>query len=157
MSEAFISEKGDSYSLRLMNLSDVDAVHALECECFEDPWTREAFEAECRNHLARYYLVVTEESVVGYCGLWKVVDEGHITNLCIAPNHRKKGLGNWMMRRVFDMAKAEDILNLTLEVRASNEKAIRLYETLGFSSAGLRKAYYENNGEDALIMWIALE
>ncbi len=142
--------------LRLMTPLDVPDVYALEVACFDDPWTKEAFEAECHNHLARYYLLVHHETIIGYCGLWRVVDEGHITNLCIGPEWRKRGLGEWMMRQVFEAARKEDIVNITLEVRVSNEKAIYLYEKLGFKRAGVRKRYYENNGEDALIMWISI-
>lgn len=139
--------------LRSMNASDLDSVWALEKLCFVDPWSREAFEQELKNHLALYQVYELENEVIGYCGLWKIVDEGHITNLCITPQMQGQGLGRAMMLALFDFSKSENICRLTLEVRVSNKKAISLYESLGFVPAGLRKGYYENNGEDACIMW----
>lgn len=139
--------------LRTMTAQDVDRVWELEKLCFSDPWSREAFALELENHLALYQVYELDQDVIGYCGIWKVVDEGHITNLCIAPEMQGKGFGRDMMLAVFDTAKNNNICRLTLEVRVSNEKAITLYQSLGFVSAGLRKGYYENNGEDACIMW----
>lgn len=140
--------------LRAMTAADLDRVWALEKACFTDPWSREAFEHELANHLALYQVYENEQQVIGYCGLWKVVDEGHITNLCIDPSKQGRGYGKAMMHAVIDFAKSNNICRLTLEVRVSNEKAISLYEGLGFVKAGLRKGYYENNGEDACIMWL---
>lgn len=140
--------------LRAMTAEDLDRVWDLEKLCFSDPWSREAFAQELTNHLALYTVYEVEELVIGYCGLWKVVDEGHITNLCIDPSYQGKGFGKAMMLNVIDFAKSNNICRLTLEVRVSNEKAISLYEGLGFVKAGLRKGYYENNGEDACIMWM---
>lgn len=139
-----------------MTAAHLDRVHELETLCFDDPWSLEAFKAELTNQLATYHLMMDGESVVGYCGIWKVVDEGHITNLCIEPSRQGEGLGKTMMELVVDWAKSVNICRLTLEVRVSNEKAIYLYEKLGFKSAGIRKAYYEDNGEDANIMWLEL-
>lgn len=146
-------ESNAVYYLRPMRAEDLDRVHELEKLCFSDPWSREAFASELENPLARYQLLTDGEAVLGYCGLWFVVDEGHITNLCIDPAHQGRGLGKLMMESLFIYAKNENICRLTLEVRVSNEKAISMYEKLSFVSAGIRKAYYENNGEDACIMW----
>lgn len=139
-----------------MDESHLDRVHELETLCFTDPWSREAFEAELSNNLARYQLLTDGEAIVGYCGVWIVVDEGHITNLGIDPGYQGHSYGEKMMRLVMDWARLQNICRLTLEVRVSNEKAIYLYEKLGFKSAGIRPAYYEDNGEDACIMWIEL-
>lgn len=139
-----------------MTAEHIDRVYELEHLCFQDPWSKEAFKAELTNQLATYHLVVLGEAIIGYCGIWKVVDEGHITNLCIEPSHQGKGLGKIMMKLVMAWAKDVNICRLTLEVRVSNKKAIQMYEKLGFKSAGIRKAYYEDNGEDANIMWVEL-
>ena len=148
----------ENKDLKLINMTaeHLNRVHELETLCFEDPWSLEAFKAELTNQLATYHLLVEGESVVGYCGIWKVVDEGHITNLCIDPNRQGEGLGKSMMQLVIQWAKELNICRLTLEVRVSNKKAIQMYEKLGFISAGIRKAYYEDNGEDANIMWLEL-
>lgn len=140
-----------------MTTEHLKRVHELEILCFDDPWSLEAFKAELTNQLATYHLLEEGEAILGYCGIWKVVDEGHITNLCIDPSRQGEGLGKAMMALVMDWAKSLNICRLTLEVRVSNKKAIQMYEKLGFISAGIRKAYYEDNGEDANIMWLELQ
>lgn len=143
-------------SLIKMEAIHLDRVHELETLCFSAPWSREAFEVELSNPLAHYLLLTDSSQILGYCGMWLVVDEGHITNLGIDPKEQGKGYGKTMMHLVMDWARAHDICRLTLEVRVSNKKAIGLYEQIGFKSAGIRPAYYEDNGEDACIMWIEL-
>lgn len=139
-----------------MEAIHIDRVHELETLCFSDPWSRASFEAELTNPLATYLLLTDGEAIWGYCGMWLVVDEGHITNLGIDPSVQGKGLGKTMMGLIMDWARQHKICRLTLEVRVSNTRAIKLYEQLGFKSAGIRPAYYEDNGEDACIMWIEL-
>ena len=143
----------EGFCLRTMVEPDLNRVAELEYQCFSDPWSRDSFLAELSNPVAQYLLLVKKDRIYGYCGIWKVVDEGHITNLCIDPREQDKGLGQFMMEQVFKSAKIDNICRLTLEVRVSNEKAIFMYEKLGFESAGLRKGYYEDTGEDACIMW----
>lgn len=152
-SEYFEQLRAEGFGLRLMEAKDLDRVAELEYQCFSDPWSRDSFEAELSNPVAEYLLLVKGVKIYGYCGLWKVVDEGHITNLCIDPKHQDRGYGQFMMDAVFNYAKENNICRLTLEVRVSNEKAIFMYEKLGFESAGVRKGYYEDTGEDACIMW----
>ena len=94
-----------------------------------------------------------EEDVVGYAGLWKIGDEGHITNVAVAPEQRRKSIGDMLVGALIEVTEEEGITSHTLEVRKSNIGAIRLYEKHGFKVEGERKAYYEDNGEDALIMW----
>lgn len=146
----------NSLTLKKMLREDVPRVHEIETLCFRSPWALESFYSELDNHLAIYHLAVYEEKVVGFCGIWLVVDEGHITNLAIDPVYQGRGFGKDMMKAVILWAKNNKICRLTLEVRVSNEKAIHLYHELGFVQAGLRKAYYEDTGEDAMIMWIQL-
>lgn len=148
----------ENKDLKLIKMTSehLNRVHELENLCFDDPWSLEAFKAELTNQLATYHLLSEGETILGYCGIWKVVDEGHITNLCIDPSRQGEGLGKGMMHLVIQWAKELNICRLTLEVRVSNKKAIQMYEKLGFISAGIRKAYYEDNGEDANIMWLEL-
>ena len=91
--------------------------------------------------------------VCGYVGVWKILDEGHITNVAVAPEYRRMHIGRAMLETLFEVTGQAGIERYTLEVRASNEPAIRLYEGLGFKSEGIRPGYYEDNGEDAVIMW----
>lgn len=139
-----------------MEETHLDRVHEMETLCFSAPWSRESFEEELSNPLASYQLLTDGNEIFGYCGIWIVVDEGHITNLGIDPKFQGKGYGKVMMQLVIEWARVHNICRLTLEVRVSNEIAIRLYEELGFKSAGIRPAYYEDNGEDACIMWFEL-
>lgn len=91
--------------------------------------------------------------VCGYVGVWKILDEGHITNVAVAPDYRRMHIGRAMLEALIEVTGQAGIERYTLEVRASNEPAIRLYEGLGFKSEGIRPGYYEDNGEDAVIMW----
>ena len=91
--------------------------------------------------------------MVGYIGVWKIVDEGHITNVAVSPDYRRMQIGSALLKNMLEITAEEGIVRHTLEVRTGNEAAIGLYEKFGFETAGVRKGYYEDNGEDALIMW----
>ena len=143
--------------IRIMTVEDLDQVMLLELACFSVPWTQESFKKELtENKLAHYIVIEEENQIVGYGGVWYIVDEGHITNVAIHPDHRKKGLGKQLVDAMKDMAIQNDIILMTLEVRVSNVAAITLYERMGFLEAGIRPKYYTDNQEDALIMWVKL-
>ncbi len=143
--------------IRIMTVEDLDQVMLLELACFSVPWTQESFKKELtENKLARYIVIEEENQIVGYGGVWYIVDEGHITNVAIHPDHRKKGLGKQLVDAMKDMAIQNEIVLMTLEVRVSNVAAITLYERMGFLEAGIRPKYYTDNQEDALIMWVKL-
>lgn len=143
--------------IRTMTVDDLDQVMLLELACFSVPWTREAFEKELtENKLARYIVIEEDGTIIGYGGVWYIMDEGHITNVAIHPEYRKRGLGKLLVTAMKDQAKEEKIHHLTLEVRASNIAAIKLYQGMGFESVGVRPKYYTDNQEDALIMWVEL-
>jgi ribosomal-protein-alanine N-acetyltransferase len=139
----------------LANDSDLDAVAALEAASFSNPWTREMLAAElARNPFARVYVARQPGiPVVAFCACWIVVDELHINTIAVAGGFRRRGLGRALMRHVLADMEAEGIRRATLEVRQSNEPARRLYETLGFTLAGIRPGYYTQPEEDALILW----
>ncbi len=138
---------------RLMTLDDLDAVHAIECESFATPWSRQSFEEELtRNRCARYLVIEQDGEVAGYGGVWFVVDEAHVTNIAIAPRWRGRGLGTRLLEDMLQFAADSGMAFMTLEVRRSNEVAQRLYRAHGFVDVGYRKRYYEDNHEDALIM-----
>jgi [ribosomal protein S18]-alanine N-acetyltransferase len=170
--------------IRVATAEDIDAMTDLDATCFSAPWSRASFEAELTtNHLA-WYLVAEEllpqqeESeaeiipeaeaeardlelnenrvglIIGYAGLWAIEDEGHITNVAVHPDFRRMHLGHILVDMLIGQTRQEGLKRFTLEVRVSNAAAIALYEQFGFVSAGLRKGYYEDNNEDAMIMWL---
>lgn len=135
--------------------ADLDGVLAVEAESFTRPWTREMYASELRGDSHCHIVVVRtdETAVAGFCSFWLVMDEIHINNLAIAPRHRRRGLGTALVRQVLAQAPALGASRATLEVRASNANALRLYERLGFKIEGRRKGYYTNPEEDALVVW----
>lgn len=140
--------------IRRAEEKDVLAIEKIEIECFSVPWSYESLHKDIvDNKLAFYIVAETGGQVCGYVGVWKIFDEGHITNVAVAPEYRKKHIGRAMLETLFEVTGQAGMEKYTLEVRAGNEPAIKLYEGLGFKSAGIRPGYYEDNGEDAVIMW----
>ncbi|MEL3973680.1 ribosomal protein S18-alanine N-acetyltransferase [Rossellomorea oryzaecorticis] len=143
--------------IRFMTVDDLDAVMEIEHRSFSIPWSREAFYNEIeQNHLSTYLVVEDGERVAGYCGVWLVVDEAHITNVAVLPDYRGQGLGEALMQRIMKIAKEVGARVMTLEVRVSNKAAQGLYRKMGFQDGGIRKRYYSDNQEDALVMWVNL-
>ncbi|KSV58582.1 ribosomal protein S18-alanine N-acetyltransferase [Acetivibrio ethanolgignens] len=139
---------------RLMEKKDLEQVCEIENKTFSQPWTREDFEASISNP-NRIYIVAEENGeIAGYCGLWMVASEGQINNVAVREDFRKKGVGYGMLSYLLELGREKNQDAFTLEVRASNEAAIRLYEKLGFHSAGIRRGFYEKPREDANIMWL---
>lgn len=135
--------------------ADLDGVLAVEAESFTNPWTREMYAWELQNRSICHIFVVRTPTrpVAGFCAFWLVLDEIHINNVAILPTLRGQGMGTGLMQRVFEEARRLGARRATLEVRASNTGARRLYERLGFHVAGVRPSYYTNPVEDALILW----
>ncbi len=137
-----------------MTMDDVAAVQHVERASFANPWPANAFRHELQsNKNARYVVAREAGEVVGYAGLWLMVDEAHITTFAVLPEHRRKRIGERLLVRLFEIAEVMGAEWLTLEVRVSNLAAQRLYEKYGFRRAGVRRRYYSDNNEDALIMW----
>lgn len=138
-----------------MEKSDVDNVVALEALSYgEHHWSKESFYNELANNLAHYYCAVDEkETLMGYAGCWHIFEEAHITTLSVHPDFRKKGVAQSLIFRLVDDCYKNKIKYITLEVRESNIAAISLYEKNGFKSIGTRKNYYQDNNENALIMF----
>ncbi|ARU63861.1 ribosomal-protein-alanine N-acetyltransferase [Tumebacillus avium] len=140
-----------------MVLEDLDRVMEIEHQSFSLPWSREAYVAELtNNHFAKYLVVTLGGDVVGYAGMWVILDEAHITNIAIDPAVRGRRLGEHLMREMMAWSMAHGAERMTLEVRVSNLAAQKLYDRLGFQSYGIRKGYYTDNNEDAMIMWAEL-
>ena len=135
-----------------MNESHVQQIAALEQCCFSDPWSETSVRQECRNPLSFWLVAVEDEKVVGYIGSQSVPPEADVMNLAVAPEYRRKGIGRSLMQALTGFLCTQGIESLFLEVRASNEAAIALYNEFGFSMVGRRKKYYVNPTEDALIL-----
>ena len=144
----------ESITVRPMVMTDVDGVMAVEQDSFLTPWSRSAFEEElAQNRLARYIVAVENGEIVGYAGTWLVINEAHVTNVAVSGQRRREGIGRLLMQKLMDLARENDMESMTLEVRVSNAAARHLYEQLGFVEAGIRKNYYSETKEDALILW----
>jgi ribosomal-protein-alanine N-acetyltransferase len=134
---------------------DLDGVLEVEAESFTNPWTRDMYSSELKNRSVCHILVARNEGcrVAGFCAFWLVVDEMHINNLALRPQFRAQGIGTALLRHALIEAKGLGARRATLEVRASNDAARRLYGRLGFYVAGTRRDYYTSPVEDALILW----
>ena len=141
--------------IKRMTPDDVDGVIEIEQSAYGDHhWSKESFLGEISNELARYYALFTQDGVLaGYAGCWHILEEAHITTIAIRPEYRRRKFAEALLKRIIDDCHKEKIKYITLEVRVSNEPAINLYSKYGFSSFGTRKGYYQDNNEDALIMW----
>lgn len=139
--------------IRSMTKDDVDSVYIVEEDCFTDPWSKESIRKELKNDLARYLVAELDNKIVGYVGVWFVVDEGHITNVAVHSNYRGKKIGDKLVKEMVKLCKESKLIAMTLEVRASNTVAQNLYRKYGFKMGGIRKEYYSDNKEDAIIMW----
>lgn len=145
----------EGWSVEPMTAADLDDVLEIEEASFTNPWTRPMFERELLNpgvsHL--YVLRTGDWRVAAFCMDWIVADELHINNLAVRPECRGAGAGRALLTSIFGHAAALGARRATLEVRRSNAAALKLYEGLGFSVAGIRRGYYDNPVEDALILW----
>lgn len=145
-------------TIEKMKMDDLDQVLEIEESSFSSPWSRTAFKMELngKNRFS-YYLVARDgHKVVGYLGAWLILNEAHITNIAVRPEYRKSGIGQKLMDSFFTQAVEKDIEAVTLEVRVTNDPAQNLYRKLGFKDMGIRPKYYQDNQEDALIMWKVL-
>ena len=139
------------YVISLMTEADIDGMHAIEENTFDSPWSRKSIEDELANPCARYLVARENGEVIGYAGMWLVIDEGHVTNVAVREDKRGLGIGKELMKQLIQLAADSGMIWMTLEVRRSNKVAQNLYHSFGFIDVGYRKRYYENN-EDALLM-----
>lgn len=143
------------FKIQKMDYKHIDDILQIEELCYgAHHWSRDSFITELNNKISSYYCATDENNhCIGYTGIWKIVNEAHITNLSVHPDFRNKKVAHRLLLTSIKECYGEKIKFITLEVRASNEKAIGLYEKFGFKSLGFRKKYYQDNNEDALIMW----
>lgn len=144
--------------LRPMRLDDVEAVVGIETEAFSSPWQSDTF-ADLLGRDTVELIVMTDESsgVIGYAVLWCVVDQGELANVALTPGRRGLGLGSHLLRHVLRIAGERGVRKLFLEVRASNQQALDLYDRFDFVEVGLRRGYYDHPREDARVMLVNLE
>ena len=140
--------------IRQAGPADTADIFEIEKLCFPDPWGKDSIRYELEENEKAFYLVAEHSGkVVGYMGLWWILDEGHITNVAVRPGYRNRKIAEGIIRVMLEHTIGAGILHHTLEVRRDNQPAINLYEKFGFEVDGVRKGYYQFDGEDALIMW----
>jgi ribosomal-protein-alanine N-acetyltransferase len=145
------------FTIRPMTIDDLPAVVEIDQGSFAVPWPARSFRFELQdNPVGRLMVAVIPEGgrqqVVGYIGLWNLVDEGHISTLAVATRLRRRGIGQALLREALAFLAGSGMLTASLEVRASNRAAQSLYRKFGFAVSGRRRGYYQDNGEDALVM-----
>ena len=140
--------------VRRAELLDIEEMAMIDEKCFSVPWSADAFHRELtKNKIAFYIVAEIGGFVVAYAGLWRVEDEGHITNVAVLPEYRGLHIASALLEVMFDTCAREGIVDYTLEVRRSNAPARLLYEKHGFRNEGVRPGYYQDDKEDALIKW----
>ncbi len=141
-------------SISPLEEKDVAEIMEIERKAFKSHWPETAFINEIyRNRLAHYFVARHEEVLVGYAGIWLVVDEAHITTVAVHPDYRRQRIGEQLLHHLLVVAISKGARWATLEVRESNQGAQDLYKKYGFSSVGVRKNYYTEENENAVIMW----
>ena len=139
--------------IRRLDLIDLSAIEAIEVRAYPTPWSRSMFASELAKPTSICLGAFEGEELVGYVINSRYVDAWHVMNVAVEPEHQGRGIATSLLERLFELTHDDERRGYTLEVRVSNESAIRLYEKLGFESRGIRRGYYTDNREDALIMW----
>jgi ribosomal-protein-alanine N-acetyltransferase len=140
--------------LRRLDASDLEAVEVIERASYPTPWSRSMFDAELRKPSSLAIGAFTDgDELVGFAFVSRYVDAWHVMNVAVADSFRRRGIASALLERLFEVTASDPRRGYTLEVRVSNAGAIRLYEQLGFEARGIRRGYYTDNREDALIMW----
>lgn len=136
-----------------MQESHIPQVLEFERIVNPSPWSEKSLKSELQNSQATYFVALKKDVVIGFCGYWTVIDEAHITNVSVKQDHQKQGVGYKLMQELLKNANENGITCSTLEVRVGNVAAIRMYEKLGYKLSAVRKQYYPDNREDAIVMW----
>jgi ribosomal-protein-alanine N-acetyltransferase len=139
--------------IRRLDLADLDAIEGIEQRAYSTPWSRAMFASELAKPTSICLGAFEGSELVGYIVNSRYVDAWHVMNVAVHPDRQRRGIASRLLERLFELTRDDERRGYTLEVRVSNEGAIRLYESLGFESRGIRRGYYTDNREDALIMW----
>ena len=134
--------------------SNIPAILDIEKVSNTAPWSERSFKNELDHQHGVFLVGLLQGQVVAYGGVWLVIDEAHVTTIAVSPEHRREGIGQRLMVELLNRAKSAGMVCSTLEVRASNDAAIKMYEKFGYSIAATRKGYYPDNKEDAVVMWL---
>lgn len=149
-----MSKDNQKISLQYLNIDQLDKVLEIENLCFAAPWSKESFVYDLtENDKAIYVSAMINSRLVGYCGLWIICDEAHIMNIAVHPEYRRIGIGSRIIQKIINIAFEKKLKSMTLEVNINNCAAINMYKRFGFEQSGIRKGYYEETNEDAIIMW----
>lgn len=135
-----------------MTAACIDAVAAIEAECFSHPWSKKSLEESLEKENSLFLVAVEDEKVIGYVGMEVIVDEGYIFNVAVSADYRRRGVGYALVRELVTYSMKNSLCFITLEVRESNSAAISLYSKFGFIKAGERKNYYSDPDEAAVLM-----
>ena len=143
--------------LRRLGVADLDEIERIERRSYRTPWSRSMFAGElakpCSICLGAFEAEGEDGALVGYLIVSRYVDAWHVMNVAVDPDRQRRGVASALLHRLFELTADDERRGYTLEVRVSNDGAIRLYERLGFEARGIRRGYYTDNREDALIMW----
>jgi ribosomal-protein-alanine N-acetyltransferase len=139
--------------IRVLELGDLSAIEAIEQKAYPTPWSRSMFASELAKPTSICLGAFEGQDLVGYVINSRYVDAWHVMNVAVDPDHQRRGIATALLERLFEVTRDDERRGYTLEVRVSNEDAIALYEKLGFEARGIRRGYYTDNREDALIMW----
>ena len=139
--------------IRTLSLGDLGAIEAIERRAYRTPWSRSMFASELAKSTSICLGAFQGEDLIGYIVNSRYVDAWHVMNVAVDPEYQRRGIATRLLERLFELTRDEHRRGYTLEVRVSNESAIRLYEKLGFTAHGIRRGYYTDNREDAVIMW----
>lgn len=145
------------YKVLKMEEAHIRGVFEIEKECFSSPWSEDGIRSELENSNARFFVAEYNGDVLGYAGMHTVCGECYIANIAVHGTYRKKGIASTLLEKLEETAKKENGEFITLEVRKSNENAIRLYSRLGYKEVGVRKNYYSKPTEDAVLMTKTIE
>jgi len=137
-----------------MRREDIPRIMEIEKQCFSTPWHESAYLTELVNRSAYYAVGWVDDKIVGYSGMWVIIDEAHITTIGVDPTYRGKKIGEQIFIAMLEEAQRRGASRATLEVRYSNEVAQSLYRKYGFTPVAIRRGYYSDNNEDAIVMWV---
>ncbi|GEL76654.1 ribosomal protein S18-alanine N-acetyltransferase [Tenuibacillus multivorans] len=144
-------------NVREMTIDDLPEVIVIENQSFQTPWKKRDFLYDLiKNKFSHYLIIEIDDQIIGYCGIWIVLEAAQITNIAVSPDERGNRYGEKLFQEVLQYTKAKGATELSLEVRQSNIVAQRLYEKFGLKAVGTRESYYQDDGEDALVMWVKL-
>jgi ribosomal-protein-alanine N-acetyltransferase len=139
--------------IRTLGLGDLDSIESIEKRAYRTPWSRSMFASELAKPTSICLGAFEGERLMGYTINSRYVDAWHVMNVAVDPEYQRRGVASQLLERLFELTADDERRGYTLEVRVSNQDAIRLYEKLGFEPRGIRRGYYTDNREDALIMW----